>query len=103
MTNRIQVLGRGQQDHTVVPLTTAEQTAFDAGVAGAPAVEAANQAQRANLATIRQRAAQALTDNAAFLALPAPTAAQAIPQVVALTRQVNALIRLTLGALDSTS
>lgn len=88
---------------TAVDISPAEQPDYDARLAAASAGEATNQTRRANAAMIRQRAAQALTDNATFLAIPAPTAAQMIPQVVALTRQVNALIRLVTGALDSAS
>lgn len=54
-----------------------------------------------NHLTLQQRAHNALTNNETFLAITSPTAAQAIAQVQALTRQVNALIRLHLGLLDS--
>ena len=47
-----------------------------------------------NEADLIARAKTALTANAAFLALTTPTTAQAVAQVKALTRQVNALIRL---------
>ena len=50
--------------------------------------------------TLTERAAAALTNNADFLALASPTNAQAVTQVKALTRQVNALLRLELRALD---
>lgn len=65
-----------------------------AGPAGSP---------EANLALIRQRAAQALTVNATFLALAAPTNAQVVAQVKALTRECNALLRMMLNALDDVS
>lgn len=54
-----------------------------------------------NQLTLQQRVQTALTNNETFLAIVSPTAAQAITQVQALTRQVNALIRLDLGLLDS--
>lgn len=50
---------------------------------------------------IRAKALQALTVNVNYLAVTTPTAGQVSAQVKALTRQVQALIRLTLGQLDS--
>lgn len=44
------------------------------------------------------KARQALTNNAAYLALATPTNAQNAAQVKALTRQINALIRLLVGS-----
>lgn len=52
---------------------------------------------------IFNKAQQALTVNATFLAIATPTAAQNAAQAKALTRQVNALIRLLLGALSDVS
>lgn len=56
----------------------------------------------ANSATIRQQAETALAANRTFLALGAPTNAQTLAQVRALTRQMNGLIRLTISHLDGT-
>lgn len=55
-----------------------------------------------NRRSIEAQAAIALANNAAYLAIRAPTQAQAIAQVEALTRQVNKLIRLVLNRLDDT-
>ena len=46
-------------------------------------------------------AAQALDENAAFLAAEAPTTDDAVAQVRALTQQVNDLLRLTLKQFDT--
>lgn len=49
------------------------------------------------------KAQTALTGNVTYLALASPSAAQNTAQVKALTRQVNALIRLATKALDVTT
>lgn len=49
----------------------------------------------ANLATLQSRAVAALTTNAAFLAIASPTAAQVRDQVILVTKELNALIRLS--------
>lgn len=74
------------------------QATLGAAVAAAPADDDA-----ANADALRQRAVAALTANANYLALASPTQAQAIAQVDRLTRECSALIRLMLGALDSTA
>jgi hypothetical protein len=56
----------------------------------------------ANQQSLQSKAKTALTANAAYLA-GNPTTAQAVAQVAALTRQINALIKLQLGQLDDTS
>ncbi|MFN2591704.1 MAG: hypothetical protein ABR532_02590 [Candidatus Dormibacteria bacterium] len=93
----------GRDGQRTAPLSPAEQTAYDAAVAAAPAVEAATQTRRANAATLRQRALDAITGNLAYLALSPPSNAQVVAQVRALTQQQNALIRVVLGAFDATS
>lgn len=55
-----------------------------------------------NADLLRARARLALAVNADYLALPAPTAADAITQVGRLTRECSGLIRLLLGLFDST-
>lgn len=56
-----------------------------------------------NQQALLTKAANALAANHAYLAIPAPTQAQAVAQVAALTRQTNALIRLAAGQLSDTS
>jgi hypothetical protein len=51
-------------------------------------------ARLTNKAGLEDRAAQALAGNQTFLNLASPTNAQTLAQVKALTKQVNALIRL---------
>lgn len=61
---------------------------------------AAHARQEANYATVRDRLRRFLSVNRDYLALDAPTAAELRTQTDKLTRQVNALIRLTLADLD---
>lgn len=56
-----------------------------------------------NAEQLRAKAAQALTANAAFLALASPTNAQVVTQVQRLTRECNALLRDFIGALNDVS
>lgn len=55
-----------------------------------------------NSEELRRRALAALQANRDYLAIGTPTQAQAVAQVAALTRQVNALIRFALQAFDGT-
>lgn len=55
------------------------------------------------LTTLLDKAGNALQSNATFLAIGSPSNAQVLAQVQALTRQVNALLRLQTGTLDSTA
>lgn len=57
----------------------------------------------ANQQTLTAKAQAALINNATFLVIGNPTQAQAVTQVQALTRQVNALIRLALNQFDTTT
>jgi len=57
----------------------------------------------ANRGQIVDRAQTALTVNDTYLALPAPTQAQALTQVAVLTREVNAVLRLILGQVSAVS
>lgn len=64
--------------------------------------ELAARTAQTNGTTIRTQAATALGTNTAFLTFGAPTNAQIVAQVRALTRQTNGLIRLAINALDAT-
>lgn len=55
----------------------------------------------ANYQTLVGKAPAAIANNQTFLALTAPTNAQTLAQVEALTRQVNAIIRLLVGQLEA--
>lgn len=57
----------------------------------------------AAIGVLFDKAAAALTNNQTFLGIATPTQAQAVAQVQALTRQVDALIRLQIGQLDTTA
>lgn len=56
-----------------------------------------------NSDSLTAKATAALTNNATYQAIASPTTAQAVAQVAALTRQVNALIRVANGLLDDTT
>jgi hypothetical protein len=75
------------------PITTAQARA-------ATATDPASVAETNRRALIT-KATNALTGNTTYLALASPTTAQNTAQVRALTRQVNALIRLTAKQLDT--
>lgn len=76
---------------TVGPNGKTEQVQFKPGTAGA------------NQQTLLAAAQAAITNNVAFLAIPAPTQAQGLAQIQALTRQVDALIRFALNMFDATT
>lgn len=57
----------------------------------------------ANQAALQAKAQTALTNNTTYLAIGSPTNAQVAAQVVALTKQVDALIKLTIQSLSDTS
>ncbi len=59
--------------------------------------------QESNAQEMRDKACQALTANATFLALVSPTNAQTLAQVQRLTRESTAVIKLMLGQLDDTA
>lgn len=72
-------------------------------IAGLVAQQAADAVTQANQQTIQTKALAALTANATYLAIAAPTQAQAVAQVNALTQQLDAVIRLLLGQFGSTA
>lgn len=81
-------------NETTRPYTDEENAAADERAAAAVAAS--------NEQTLRDRAAAALATNKAFLDLAAPTNAQTLAQVKALTRQNNGLIRLVIRDLGGT-
>lgn len=58
---------------------------------------------QANLQSLLQKAQTALTANQTYLGIASPSNAQVVAQVAALTRQVNALIRMAANQLSSTT
>ena len=84
---------------TITAPDSVSQVDLNAAVAAA----AAEATTIANMSDLLAKAAAAQTNNATFLALASPTNAQTLAQVKALTRQCNALIKLQLGDLGTTS
>jgi len=70
---------------------------FVNGVLQTEAVVILDVTAEAVTADINTKARQALTANATFLAVAAPTNAQTLAQVQRLTRECSALIRLLIG------
>lgn len=83
----------------VLPQFTATVTPDPNG--GPPTI--ASSGDSATQANIFQAAQTALANNATYLALASPTTAQVTAQVKALTRQIDALIRMTVGDFSSTT
>lgn len=77
------------------PYTPQENAATDARIAETTA--------QTNADSLVSKARTALTNNNTFLAIASPTAAQVATQVKALTRQVNALIKLEIQDLADTT
>jgi hypothetical protein len=90
--------GAGSQ----VAFTDSEAQAKASDEAAEVLTQSATATRVSNAATIRTQAANALAANRTFIALTAPTNAQVVAQTKALSRQMNALIRLALGNLDGT-
>jgi hypothetical protein len=86
-------------DFTDVPPTTRPYTVEENTDADERAARAA---ERANGNTLRTRANNALATNRTFLALLAPTTAEVVAQVRALSRQMNNLARLASNDLGGT-
>lgn len=87
----------------LVAMTDAEAAAFAAFQTTATASFGQRATADGNAVTLQAKAQQALTTNSTYLALASPTAAQTTAQVKAITRQVNALIRLSIQSLDTIS
>lgn len=84
------------------PDPSAWQASVAAHVPTHPTPEEKVVSDAGNADTIRTQATQALTDNKTYVAIASPSNAQVAAQVKALSRQVNGLLRLTLGQLDGT-
>lgn len=83
-----------------VALSGAQQTTLQNAVAAT----AADPTAPWNIAaTLTARAQTALTANATYQAIGAPSVAQNTAQIQSLTKQCNGIIRLLLGQLDSTT
>lgn len=57
--------------------------------------------EQVNRVTIEARITDALSDNAEYLSITTPTAAQSAAHLKKLTRQVSGLLRLVSGRLDA--
>lgn len=96
----LSVVARSNGTESVVETDDATQAELESAIESHVAPD--RSAWPANATAIRDKATAALDANKTFLALNNPTAAQNAAQVKALTRQVNALVRLALGRFDAT-
>lgn len=79
-----------------------ERRALTAEEAAPLAAQEADNVRTTNGDSLRAQASGALAANRSYIALASPTATDTTKQVKALSRQMNALIRLLLGQLDGT-
>lgn len=90
-----------EYDPTTGALTlTRAYTAAETSDAQARAADAT---ARTNLATLQNKAQTALNNNATYLGIASPTNAQAVAQIGALTRQMDAVIRILTNLLSDTT
>lgn len=92
-----------KQQESTRPLTQAEQDQRTADATAAQQDASVQATRSGNADTLRTRAQGALTANATYLGLAAPTTAQNTTQLQRVTKECSALIRLLLSQLDDIS
>lgn len=100
-----------QWDDNTSTYTTYEPTtglqitsrAYTADETAAAQVRAKLATANANLANVQSKANTALTNNQTYLGIASPTNAQNAAQVQALTKQMDAVIRILMQLLDTTA
>ena len=98
-------------DLTPIPLLQADladigfNLIFDGDITAAVQAQIVARAEstNANDETLRNRATTAMANNRTYLNLTQPANADVVAQVAALTRQMNAVIRLVLQQFDGTN
>jgi hypothetical protein len=102
-TNKVIIEGPVLWDGvTPLPLPPGQRMITEADALAGGYIPAPRPIMEVNDAALRERARQALESNTAYLALPAPTAAQQTQQVARLTRQLTAVVRVLTRATETT-